>query len=225
MPYFKNNDINLLFIHIPKTGGVSLENYFRDKFNIPLNDKSLYMFLDKEIKVKNNIDINSSLQHITYQTIMKYKDFFNIIDDNIDIITIVRNPYERIISDLFFFLKINIETSKDEVFHIIENYILDSNLDNHNIPQYLFITDSNKKLIPNIKILHTETLNDDFINLGYEDFNENDNKNNNIYNNRPINKNDYYDYLNDNSIKLINDYYHYDFTLFNYTKISKPKED
>ena len=156
---------------------------------------------------------------------MKYKDFFNIIDDNIDIITIVRNPYERIISDLFFFLKINIETSKDEVFHIIENYILDSNLDNHNIPQYLFITDSNKKLIPNIKILHTETLNDDFINLGYEDFNENDNKNNNIYNNRPINKNDYYDYLNNNSIKLINDYYHYDFIIFNYTKISKPKED
>lgn len=39
MPYFNNNDINILFIHIPKTGGTSLENYFSSKFNIPLNNK------------------------------------------------------------------------------------------------------------------------------------------------------------------------------------------
>jgi hypothetical protein len=30
MPYFKNNDINLLFIHIPKTEGTIIE-----KYNIP----------------------------------------------------------------------------------------------------------------------------------------------------------------------------------------------
>ena len=40
MPYFKNNRINLLFIHIPKTGGSSLEKYFNVKYNIPLNYKS-----------------------------------------------------------------------------------------------------------------------------------------------------------------------------------------
>ena len=38
MPYFHNKDVNLLFIHIPKTGGSSLETYFSKKFNMHLND-------------------------------------------------------------------------------------------------------------------------------------------------------------------------------------------
>ena len=99
MPYFRINDVNLLFIHVPKTGGTSLEKYFSSKFNIPLNEKSLYMFLDKETTLKNNIIINSSLQHMTYQTICKYKTEFDIDFNNIKIITIIRNPYQRIISD------------------------------------------------------------------------------------------------------------------------------
>ena len=43
MPYFKNDNINILFIHIPKTGGSSLENYFSSKFGIELNKKSLHV--------------------------------------------------------------------------------------------------------------------------------------------------------------------------------------
>ena len=208
MPYFRNNDINILFIHIPKTGGCSLEKYFSIKYNIQLNVDSLYMFLDKENK--NNIVINSSLQHVTYQTILKYKNEFNINFNNIKIITIVRNPYDRIISDLFFLYKITINTSKEEVFNIIQTYLLSDNLDNHNIPQYFFITDNNKEIIPNIYILHTETLTTDMHNLGYEDFN--------IYENVNSNKINYFNYLNNDSINLINDFYNYDFILFNYTK-------
>jgi hypothetical protein len=40
MPYFKNENINLLFIHIPKTGGTSVEQYFSKKYNVELNYKS-----------------------------------------------------------------------------------------------------------------------------------------------------------------------------------------
>jgi len=240
MPYFNNNDVNILLIHIPKTGGTSLEHYFSQKFNIPLNTKSLYMQFKKEILTKNNIDINSSLQHLTYQTIFKYNKFFNINYDNITIITIVRNPYERIMSDLFYFKKININSTKDEVFDIIKMYLLLDDVDNHNIPQHVFITNNNKELIPNIHILHRETLTNDIHNLGYTDFNmylqckslntskDSNNKTTFMHYSKETtandyvsfhNKNvDYYSYLNNDSIKLINYFYDYDFTLFNYIK-------
>ncbi len=209
MPYFKNNDTNILFIHIPKTGGTSLESYFSTKYNIPLNSKSLYDYLHEEPN-QNNIVINSSLQHITYQTIFKYKNVLNIDLDGAKIITIVRNPYERLISDLFFYKLITINSSFEEVFNIIKTYLLRNDLDNHNIPQHVFITNDNKKIIHNIHVLHTETLKTDMHNLGYEDFDKRDNTNS-------INV-DYYKYLNNDSIKLINDFYDYDFTLFNYKK-------
>lgn len=64
-----------------------------------------------------NMQINSSLQHITYNQIVKYSKLFNINFDNIKIITIVRNPYERIMSDLFFFKLITIDATKETVFN------------------------------------------------------------------------------------------------------------
>jgi hypothetical protein len=75
MPYFKNNEVNILLIHIPKTGGTSLETYFSNKYNIELNNDSLYLFL-----TKNNIPIDFnksiSLQHQMQQN--GYPDF-NIV--------------------------------------------------------------------------------------------------------------------------------------------------
>lgn len=210
MPYFNNFYINILFIHIPKTGGTSLEIYFSDRFNIPLDYTSLYSTISNETLI-DNIIINSSLQHMRYQTIIDYKSIFNINMENIYILTIVRNPYERLISDLFFFNKININTSKEETFKIIQEYLASDNQDNHNTPQYKFITTCDNELIPNIKILHTETLTLDMHNMGFTDFNNRCNCN--------AIKTDYYSYLNDDSIGWINSFYSMDFELFNYKKL------
>lgn len=209
MPYFNNKDINLLFIHIPKTGGTSIEEYFSSKFKIKLNCYSLFGFEG----AYKNLNINSSYQHMTYNTINKYRKEFNINYNNVKIISIVRNPYERIISDLFFYLFININNTKEEVYNTIKKYLsIVPNYDNHNLPQYVFITDENKELIPNIHILRTENLTEDMKALGYTDFNNHNNRN-------PKKSINYYDYLNNDSIKLINDFYHLDFILFNYNKI------
>ena len=251
MPYFNNNNgINILLIHIPKTGGSSLEKYFSNKFNIPLSRNSLYLEnIDDDFLYENNIAINTSLQHMSYQSTLKYTKEFNINYDNITIMSIVRNPYERIISDLFYLKKININSSKEEVFDIIKIYLVLDDIDNHNIPQYVFITNNKKELIPNIHVLHCETLTKEMHNLGYTDFNmylrcnslnastDYIKKNTSRYYNKETtfidfnkemlvndyvlyrNKNiDYYSYLNNDSITLINYFYDYDFTLFNYKK-------
>lgn len=40
MPYFRN--INTLYIHVPKTGGMSIEEYFYSKTCLDKNEKSIY---------------------------------------------------------------------------------------------------------------------------------------------------------------------------------------
>ena len=218
MPYFYNDKINLLLIHIPKTGGTSLEFFFSKKYNIELNNNSLYGFIPEHTKKINNININSSIQHATYRSLIKYNDFFKIDMNNIQIITIVRNPYERLISGLFWFKEINNNSTKEEVYNKIQKYLYYTHLDNHNIPQYLFITDENNNLVPNIKILHTETLQKEMNDFGYTYFNLRLNCTHKPGTN-------YYNYLNMDSIHLINDFYDYDFKLFNYQKITEPLEN
>ena len=217
MPYFNNDIINILFIHIPKTGGSSVTEYLMDRYNIKLNNKSLYgtvgnhkdkEITDKELEIR--LFINSRLQHITYQNLCKYSNFFDINHTNINYITIVRNPYHRIMSGLFYTKKINVDNTPDDVFNILKSYILTEQPDNFNMPQYLFITNENRELIPNLKILRTETLQSDMVSLGYTDFDMKTNCN--------PHKVDYYKLLNNDSINLINDFYDVDFKMFNYNK-------
>jgi hypothetical protein len=207
MPYFKNENINLLFIHIPKTGGSSIEEYIKKKYNIPLDEKSLFTAVGKRL---NGV----SYQHQTYNDIYDNKDFFNInFENNIKIMTVVRNPYNRIISDLFFFKLINYETKPEEVFLTIKDKFLMCKYDNHPLPQYKFVTDKNGNLIDNIIIIKNEHLNQAMKNLGYRDFDIHTQINKLIKDKKAI------DYLNKDSIKLINRYYNKDFEYFKYKKL------
>ena len=198
MPYYK--DIELLFIHIPKTGGTSLENYLKKTYK-----ETLFSGYGNNILPEDDLQKNS-LQHQTYSTIYKYRDILEVdFNSNLKVLTIVRDPYDRIISDLFFFELIKKDNTCETVYNIIKDYLYKDCYDNHNIPQYKFITNSNEELIENIKIFRTETLTQDIHNYGFTDYIGT--KSNIIHIN----------YLNNDSIQLINIFYKKDFELFNYT--------
>ena len=218
MPYYK--ELNILFIHIPKTGGSSVEKYLSEKCEETLKDNC--KDYEKHKKFLNN---GVSLQHQVYNTLYKFRNELNIdFNSNLKIISIIRNPYTRIISDLFYNKLIKKNENVDNVYLKIIEFITNSCLfDNHSIPQYKFITDENNKIIQNIKIYKLENLTRDLRKDGFNDFNIcirsqsntagtyiNCNYNKQIQNNK-INK-----YLNYDSIKLINAYYKKDFELFNY---------
>ena len=206
MPYFKNDQINLLFIHIPKTGGTSIDLYFSYKYNIRLHTHSLYSNMSN-INVKFN---NVSLQHQTYKTIMNNINHFNINTENLKILSVVRNPYHRIMSDLFFYKKLNKYSTPEETYLVIEKYLQDYlfyniNLDNHVTPQYLFLLNNKNQIDENIIILKQEKLKEMMIINGYEDFDMN------CQISDVCDQRQYMKYLNQKSILLINFFYKKDF--------------
>jgi hypothetical protein len=207
MPYFE--DFNLLFIHIPKTGGSNIENFF-------------LQYLKKKPKINNllsnnlNITINNhSLQHMTYQECYNNQNYFNINFDNIKILTVVRNPYNRIMSDIFYLKIANKNNTKEEIEQIIIKYLDSEHLyDNHKLQQYKFVINNNNEVNENIIIIKCEALNEQMDKLGFPNFKNFCKKTNTKENTN------YMKYLTNNSLKKINEYYKLDFYYFNYNIIN-----
>ena len=205
MPYFKK--INTLLIHIPKTGGTSVENYFYNRYDIKRTLSTLYSSLTYRIN-------NHSFQHSTFQELYENRKYLEIDFDNLKILSIVRNPYERIISDLFFFKLINLEMTQEQIFDKIKYFLEtdDCRYDNHKIELYKYLINNKNIIDKNITILKTENLTNGMKSQGYEDFDLEDNKTHR-------NKINYIELLNENSINLINKFYKKDFEYFNYNMI------
>lgn len=288
MPFFPK--MKVCFIHIPKTGGTSVENYFSNIENKPLGLNTLYYrhtndlaqaidkkrrewnvrlnnFINKEIvqlrltasynrdsrkklqMIQNNmakytrsiqermVDNSElkklmlikykgySLHHFTWNDIRTQKNILfgekiaKLVDEknnDMTFIASVRNPYDRIISELFFLKKINKTFNQKSVFQVIKQFLNDKNhYDNHKTPQYKFVINEKGELIKNLKIVKTESLDSDMEKLGYKSFTNARCKNVNT----KYNKSKYSNLLNRESIELINNYYEKDFEYFNYSKL------
>ena len=202
MPLFKK--IKLFFIHIPKTGGTSIDNFLYKKYNIERNVENF--FSSCPIKLNKH-----TLQHSTYEELVKYGKCLNIQINKYKLLSIVRNPYNRIVSELFYNGFIDINSTKEFVEIKIKDFLEDDyHYDNHKTPQYKFVTYKNK-LVKDIVILRTETLTEDMRKYGFADFDENANK-------TFRDKIDYMNLLSDKAKNIIYDYYKKDFELFNYDK-------
>lgn len=217
MPYFRNTDANILFLHIPKTGGTSIQSYLSQKFNIPMNYQSLYGWNHPD--AGNDILFGDesqeySLQHLTYRQISRLEHIFgiNTADSKLTILTVIRTPYNRVISDIFFFVKefgVTASSSPEDIEVAIRIYLSsDNNFDNHRMTQYDMIKGPDGLIPPNIKILRTETLVSDMQALGFHDFNLHENKNR-----ADIDPDTYWSLLTGPAIELIYEYYQDDFKL------------
>jgi len=134
MPYIKNlnKSINILYIHIPKTGGTTIEKYLSYQFNYgkPLLPKNLFSPHQNMFKFL----FYGSPQHQSYRTLMKYKNKLGIITTNLKIFASVRNPYTKIVSDLFHHRLINKNSSQSHVYNALVRFVFSKNkFDNHNL--------------------------------------------------------------------------------------------
>ena len=207
MPYFKNENIHLLHIHIPKSGGSSVNEYFSNKFNIPL-DKN-YLYVSNENDFYNGV----SLQHQTYPAMKKNPNVFPIAweDPSLQVISVVRNPYHRMISDMLWHGFITPDTTPYDCNRLLTRYFNANWVDDHNIPQCRFVTTTDGKFIPGLKILKTETLKEDMHELGFTDFDMHVNEFG-----RKKECRDYMTYFNSESLNRVNTMYQRDFALFDY---------
>ena len=206
MPYYP--DKNILFIHIPKTGGSVIEEEIKQH-----TTQTLYSGCGNNILPP---PFNkSSLQHQYYSTLYKYREKLNINFDNIKVFCCIRNPYDRVISDLFWLKLINKDASHETIKQtLLNNYLYSDKveIDGHQRPQYKYITDENEKIIPNIKIFKCEELNNsndelcEFLGFKVNVVQENVNK-------------DYSKYLNNEIISIINEFYKKDFEIFNFPQM------
>ena len=216
MPYFfKAGSVNVIFIHIPKTGGTSIEDYFYKKYNVPKNETSLYSGYIKRHGV--------SLQHQSYQDIMNDRNV-TIHPENLQVIAAVRHPYERVISDLFYFNLIEANMTSDEVEPILIDFITSNKnkFDGHNRPQWTFVAskDDTDAIDNDIVILRHESLHRDMHDCGFTDFDVRTNVNKKKH--EP-----YVSYLTEHAINELNRVYAKDFVWFHYAQTivgeTKPK--
>ena len=186
----------IIFLHIPKTGGSSIELAF-----------GLFTF-NNGYRIDNNI---KAMHHFTWE---EYKNYLGQKKyDEYYKFTIIRNPYNKVISDYFWLkniAKLEYDNFQNKSFdeyldycdHLVKNNLYNLTLfHDHFMPQHKFIyNDKNKLMID--KILRFENFDyiEKFIKIKYNininHINKNETKNNIILND--IQKNKIYNiYKND----------------------------
>ena len=190
----------VIFFHIPKTGGSSIELAIGlltldNGFGVNSNNKAMHHFTWEEYK--NHLGIE------------KYNEYYKF--------SISRNPYDKVISDYFWLKNIGKLTHDnfqkktfDEYLnyceHIIKNKLYNLTIyHDHFIPQHKFIYDDNNKLMID-EILQFENFNyiENFMKIKYNvdinHINKNETKNNIILDD--VQKNKIYNMLKNDFILL-----------------------
>jgi len=204
MPFFEDKGgvgTAVLYIHIPKTGGTSVEQYLSKRFRTPLGENSFYTGRRR----------GGSLQHQTLsrmETVPRIERAMREAKNAICFAT-VRCPYDRAVSDLLWHKRINPKSSKRQVEVALEKYIHEppEAMDYHNVPQVTFVQSSALRA----DIVKVEELGDGMRRLGFSDFPLRGPRRN-----MTLGRETYADFLSPRARSTIESFYQEDFTRFSY---------
>lgn len=201
MPIFHEH--NAIFVHIPKTGGTTVLRMF-GYYSVPNND--MFYHIDDLFEYDH-----ASAQLIKSRVPEKYNSFYKF--------TIVRNPYDRLVSEFFWKKKdhdIRTVDVKDLNFkqfveHLYANFDkMQSQIQrekSHLLPQSSFVLDD-------VEVFKFENMNEclDTLSIKY----------NLVRLDEKFNKTDHPDYLSvydKDTAQMVYDMYFVDFKLFGYDKL------
>ena len=142
----------IIFIHIPKTGGVSIENFFLKKYGYERNPFLLIHGYGMGLNTtKSKYTVYPHMHYPLKDVLVEVKKNKVIVDDSWTIFSVVRNPYYRFLSDLIYQevtpLKYQFHTlpevnKKNYLNHCIDLFLeSDTNENyhsNHTLPQHQF---------------------------------------------------------------------------------------
>jgi len=212
------HDKKLLFIHVPKTGGSSIEKaldvqhldaLYSHKRCADAMPDVVQLFQGEQQKKVHAV----TPQHLTAAQL---KIILGKTFDEYHKFAVVRNPYDRMVSeycyiqsnqDLRFnaYKRINFKTFVYKVLNLPE-MVRHSLFDSHLNTQHSFLYDCFENPLVD-KVFKFETLIDVFNEYNLKHLHE-----------RKSNRTHWRDYLDDESKRLINDAYNKDFETFHYTK-------
>jgi hypothetical protein len=202
-----NHSLKIVFVHIPKTAGTSIE--FALGMHSGINEIGLVY--QKHIEQNNNTLFGMGLQHLTAYKIMKslgeelYSSYYKF--------SVIRNPYDRLVSYVAW---INAKWERKELLtrevfkeYIRMNFFLGFSRNRILIPQYNYLYYNGKVLVD--KILYFENIINDFSNLAQEL-----NLEINLEKRMTSYHEDFLYYYGNKEKKIIKDYYKKDFRYFGF---------
>ena len=224
----------LIYIHVPKTGGASVEDFLLDTFNYKRSVLNLTDGIGKSF-IKNNVNDGFEtlypLMHYTLSQVIEVASQSNIqVDNSWNLFSIVRNPYYKFLSELFFVGEIPLihhyhtipnQIDKDRLVNESIDLYFDSRHNttfhsNHSLPQYKFF--ENVEL--NYKIFKFEDgLPNIMSKLGFNIEGEFPHRLN-MFHILGVPKPNYKDVFTPYLVEVVNERYQKDFEIFGYNMLS-----
>jgi len=205
-----NNELKLIFIHVPKNAGGFIRKTLLNNYNFEIYD-ILDELSDDNKRIKKCINIIE----------FGYTWLINTKLQNYDVFCIIRNPYERFISGYLY-----IKTYREDIFTIkdlilnkdnLKNGIFKNTLVDLDTYCHIFITQSHFiNGLPNLCILNYDNLNYNLCNFLLKKGITTIQHENIILNSSLYEKNGFWEYIDSFSLNFINTFFYDDFNKFGF---------